>query len=76
MVGMISAKLFCIQDTYLRVRGLVWSSKRWAMGLIPQLLQINHGQWIYRCVLVHDRTTRTLVNQHKAELLEEITKQL
>jgi hypothetical protein len=25
---------------------------------------------------VHDRTTGTLVNQHKAELLEEITKQL
>jgi hypothetical protein len=26
--------------------------------------------------LVHDRTSGTLVNQHKAELLEEITKQL
>jgi hypothetical protein len=76
MVGMISAKLFCIQDSYLRMRGLVWSLKRWAMGLITQLLQITHGQWIYRCALVHDRTIGTLVNQHKAELLEEITKQL
>ncbi len=46
------------------------------MGLITQLLQITHGQWIYRCALVHDRTIGTLVNQHKAELLEEITKQL
>jgi hypothetical protein len=27
-------------------------------------------------VLVHDRTTGTLVNQHKTALLEEITKQL
>jgi hypothetical protein len=35
-----------------------------------------HGQWIYRCVLVHDCTTGTLVNQHKAEILEEITNQL
>jgi hypothetical protein len=26
--------------------------------------------------LVHERTSGTLVNQHKAELLEEITKQL
>jgi hypothetical protein len=76
MVGMISAKLFCIQDSYLRVRGLVRSSERWAKGLITQLLQITHGQWIYRCVLVHDHMTGTLVNQHKVELLEEITKQL
>jgi hypothetical protein len=76
MVGMVSTKLLCIQDSYLRVRGLARSSERWAMGLITQLLQVTHGQWIYRCVLVHDRTTGILVNQHKAELLEEITKQL
>ena len=46
------------------------------MGLITQLLQVTHGQWICRCILVHDRTSGTLVNQHKAELLEEIIKQL
>jgi hypothetical protein len=76
MVGMVSVKLFCIQDSYLWVRGSARSSERWATGLITQLLQVTHGQWIYRCVLVHDRTTGTLLNQHKAELLEEITKQL
>jgi hypothetical protein len=76
MVGMISMKLLCIQDSYLRVRGLARLSERWATGLITQLLQITHGQWIYRCVLVHDCTSGTLVNQHKVELLEEITKQL
>ncbi len=76
MVGMVSTKLLCIQDSYLWVRGSARSSERWATGLIAQLLQVTHGQWIYRCVLVHDRTTGTLVNQHKAELLEEITKHL
>ncbi len=76
MVGMISMKLLCIQDSYLRVRGLARLSERWATGLITQLLEVTHEQWIYRCVLVHDRTSSTLVNQHKAELLEEITKQL
>jgi hypothetical protein len=76
MVGMVSTKLLCIQDSYLWVRGLAWSSERWATGLITQLLQVTHGQWIYRCALVHDCTTGTFVNQHKAELLEEITKQL
>jgi hypothetical protein len=73
---MISTKLLGIQDSYLQVRGLAWSSEKWAMGLITQLLQVTHRQWIYRCVLFHDRTTGTLVNQHKATLLEEITKQL
>jgi hypothetical protein len=76
MVGMISTKLLCIQDSYLRVRGSAQSSERWAMGLITQLIQVTHGQWIYRCVLVHDCMSGTLINQHKAELLEEITKQL
>jgi hypothetical protein len=76
IVGMISTKLLCIQDSYLRVRGSAWSSERWAMGLIMQLLQVTHRQWIYRCTLLHDCTTGTLINQHKAKLLEEITKQL
>ena len=76
IVGMISTKLLGIQDSYLRVRGSAWSSEKWAMGLISHLLQVTHGQWIYRCVVVHDCTMGTLVNQHKAKLLEEITKQL
>jgi hypothetical protein len=67
MVVMISTKLLGIQDSYLWVRGSAWSS---------ELLQVTHGQWIYRCILVHNRTTGTLINQHKAKLLEEITKQL
>ena len=46
------------------------------MGLITQLLQVTHRQWIYRCILVHNCTMGTLINQHKAKLLEEITKQL
>jgi hypothetical protein len=73
---MISTKLLGIQDSYLQVRGSAWSSERWATGLFTQLLQVAHGQWIYRCTLVQDCTTGTLINQHKAKLLEEITKQL
>jgi hypothetical protein len=76
IVGMISTKLLGIQDSYLQVRGSAWSSEKWAMGLIMQLLQVTHGQWIYRCILVHNCTTGTLINQHKAKLLEKITKQL
>ncbi len=55
---------------------MAWSSEKWARGLITQLLQVAHGQWIYRCMLVHDCTMGTLVNQHKTALMEEIPKQL
>jgi hypothetical protein len=39
-------------------------------------LQVTHCQWIYRCVLVHDRSTGTLVSAHKEELMREIEYQL
>jgi hypothetical protein len=44
--------------------------------VIIQLLQVTHSQWIYHCVLVHDRTTGTLISSHKAKLLKEIDHQL
>ncbi len=37
---------------------------------------MTHSQWIYRCVLVHDHTTGTLISSHKAKLLKEIDHQL
>ncbi len=49
---------------------------RWISGLVTQLLQVMHTQWIYRCVLVHDRSTGTLISAHKAKLLKEIEHQL
>ena len=51
-------------------------AKKWATGLITQLLQVTHAQWIYRCLSVHDCTSNTLINLHKAKLLEEIANQL
>jgi len=35
-----------------------------------------HTQWIYRCILVHDRTTGVLISTNKADLLKEIEHQL
>ena len=46
------------------------------MGLITQLLQVTHAEWIYQCLLVHNSTSGTLINLHKTELLEEIANQL
>jgi len=46
------------------------------LNLITQLLQVTHTQWIYRCMLVHDRTAGVLITAHKADLLKEIKHQL
>ncbi len=76
MMGMISPKLFSIQESHLRLCAPHQSPDKWATGLVTQLLQVTHAQWIYRCLLVHDCTSGTLLTLHKTKLLEEISIQL
>jgi hypothetical protein len=56
-MGMISSKLLPIQSAYNHSNGASSHAARWISGLITQLLQVTHTQWIYRCVLVHHRST-------------------
>ena len=75
-MGMVSSKLLPIQSAYLHQCNFSHQAASWMSGVITQLLQVTHSQWIYRCVLVHDRTTRTIISSHKEELLKEIEHQL
>jgi hypothetical protein len=75
-MGMISNKLLAIQSSHFHTSGKSYRATRWITGLITQLLQVAHTQWIYRCMLVHDRTTGVLILAHKAKLLKEIEHQL
>ena len=47
----------------------------WMTGLIIKLLEITHGQWLYRNVIVHDNTTGTLITKRKEEIQLEIESQ-
>jgi hypothetical protein len=76
IMGMVSSKLLPIQSAYLLQCNYSYQAERWISGVITQLLQVTHSQWIYHCVLVHDRTTGTLISSHKAKLLKEINHQL
>jgi hypothetical protein len=76
MMGMISQKLLNIQSAYFHTAGKSCRATRWIAGLITHLLQVTHTQWIYRCVLVHERNTGVLISAHKANLLKEIEHQL
>jgi hypothetical protein len=75
-MGMFSFKLLPIQSAYNHINGAFSHTTWWISGLITQLLQVTHTQWIYRCVLVHDCITGTLISAHKAELIKEIKHQL
>jgi hypothetical protein len=76
MMGMLSTQMAAVQSVYLLQHHSTFPVSKWLSGLITQLLQVTHGQWIYRCVLVHDQATGTLISAHKEELLKEIEHQL
>ena len=54
MEGMISHRMRTIQRLYHLQAGIRISPEKWAKGLILKLLEITHGQWLYRNVQIHD----------------------
>ncbi len=76
MMGMVSKQIAKIQSAYLLRSNSLQPASSWIVGLITQLLQVTHAQWIYRCVLEHDWNTGTLISAHKEDLLKEIEHQL
>ncbi len=56
MEGMVSKGLREIQTTYSAVDESNVSPEQWTTGVVVKLLEATHGQWLYRCIQVHDRT--------------------
>ena len=73
--GMISTEITSIQGQYIAVNGSRMSLDKWCTGLITRLLEITHGQWLYRNYIVHDPVFGTIATAKKEELLEEIEQQ-
>ena len=76
MEGMIPKDIRNIQETYMSVAGGMTSSTTWSTGLIVKLLEVVHGQWLYRCVQIHDKTRGTRATTEKEELQREIEAQM
>ncbi len=53
---------------YTQVEGSNITSVQWAQGLIIKLLEATHGQWLYRCVQVHDRVLGPRATARKEEI--------
>ena len=74
MGGMISKEITGIQKSYLALISYHLSIKRWTKGLITKLLEVTHGQWLYRNVHVHNSISGTTATLHKEEIQMEIEK--
>jgi hypothetical protein len=52
------------------------TAEKWTMVLVQKLLEITHGMWIYRNLMVHDGVSGVLATTRKEKLMEEIEHQL
>ena len=75
MEGMISRHIVERQLDYFKMKGIQWQLNRWATGLVTRLLEITHGQWLYRNVVVHDHKAGRLAVVQKERILVEIEEQ-
>ena len=76
MEGMISKEWAEIQRDHYNLFGGKVTPPKWAQGLVTRLLEVTHGQWLYRNVQVHDTTTGILATQRKEKLQKAIEDQL
>ena len=73
--GMISKQFAPLQQQYLTTQGSRLSIEAWASGLVTRLLEITHGQWLYRNYTVHDGIAGTAATARKEEIQKEIERQ-
>ena len=75
MEGMISQRMRTIQSEYSVIEGSKVTPDQWGSGVVIKLLETSHGQWLYRCIQVHDKVQGTIATQRKEELQREIEEQ-
>jgi hypothetical protein len=73
--GMIGSEFRKRQQEYYISIGLTKSGIWWAQNMVIKLLEITHGQWIYRNIQVHDKMTGLLATTRKEEIQSEIEAQ-
>jgi hypothetical protein len=76
MEGMVCQDMQALQELYTMVEGSSQLATAWASGLVIWLLEITHGQWLYRCVQVHDKLHGTLITERKKDLQRQIEEEI
>ena len=52
MEGMVCKEIRAIQSSYSSGTGLCCNTVNWGRDLVTRLLEVTHGQWLYRNVQV------------------------
>ena len=74
--GVVSAEIMAIQSDFVDFGRCSLLLDNWAKGLVMKLLEIIHGQWLYRNVQVHDAASGLKAVERKEELQREIEHQI
>jgi hypothetical protein len=73
MEGMGYKEIRVIQTAYAAVNGSRTSAEMWTVELITnRLLEVTHGQWLYRNIQVHDKVAGMLATLRNEEIQMEI----
>ena len=75
MEGMISKECTEPQLQWMRYCGSKKLITHWATGLVTRLLEVTHGQWLYRNIVVHDSVSGAKASLRKEEIQMEIEMQ-
>ncbi len=76
MEDMVSKKLVELQKYALVEAESRLTVDKWEKELVIRLIEITHGQWLYRNVMVHDKTAGDLASQHKEDICRALEEQL
>ena len=76
MEGMVSSEILKIQGVFVDLGNCSLSLDNWAKGLVIKLLEVTHGQWLYRNIQVHDTVSGLKAVERKEELQREIEHQI
>ncbi len=68
-------KITVLQHQFQALNRSCMNLEKWTSGLITWLLEITHGQWIYRNYIVQDPVLGTHATAWEEELLLEIERQ-
>ena len=74
MEGMVSKEAVQIQSEWVGIGGSFLSADNWTKGLTVKLLEVTHGQWLYRNMQVHDTVCGSEA-AHRKEELQQLTEE-
>jgi hypothetical protein len=76
MEGMVSKEALYIQGRAHEEGKKRLSIQNWCAGLVTRLMEVTHGQWLYRNMHVHDTLTGDIATRKKEDIRRELLDQI